>query len=245
MCCSAATIIFLACDEFVVSDDCEFMIHTAGVGYSGKQNNFHEYALFVNKGNERLMKKYYNGFLSESEIEQALKGTDFWFDADEVVERLSARAKKFDEDSGTMTYEKALGMSKEEIIAYIWPDEASEVTDKNVDGGEYIDLSDTTMFSYDLDDEDGNLDVPTYEIDFENLIVYTDDNAYCFGFDSICEDNFSSEDFLEELGMEGKQDWIDVAQALGVEYKSKESAKKLAKRCQKKMIEILEENEEK
>ena len=106
MCCSAATIIFLACDEFVVSDDCEFMIHTAGVGYSGKQNNFHEYALFVNKGNERLMKKYYNGFLSESEIEQALKGTDFWFDADEVVERLSARAKKFDEDSGTMTYDK-------------------------------------------------------------------------------------------------------------------------------------------
>ena len=72
MCCSAATIIFLACHCDVVSDDCEFMVHTASLGYGGKQNNFYEFSTFNNKANERLMKKYYKDFLTEDEINQAL-----------------------------------------------------------------------------------------------------------------------------------------------------------------------------
>ena len=93
MCCSAATIIFLACHSYVVSDDCEFMVHTASLGYGGKQNNFYEFSTFNNKANERLMRKYYKDFLTEDEINQALKGADFWFDSEEVIERLEARDK--------------------------------------------------------------------------------------------------------------------------------------------------------
>lgn len=93
MCCSAATIIFLACHSYVVSDDCEFMVHTASLGYGGKQNNFYEFSTFNNKANERLMKKYYKDFLTEDEISQALKGADFWFDAEEVIQRLETRDK--------------------------------------------------------------------------------------------------------------------------------------------------------
>lgn len=93
MCCSAATIIFLACHSYVVSDDCEFMVHTASLGYGGKQNNFYEFSTFNNKANERLMKKYYKDFLTEDEINQALKGADFWFDSEEVIKRLENRDK--------------------------------------------------------------------------------------------------------------------------------------------------------
>ena len=93
MCCSAATIIFLACHSYVVSDDCEFMVHTASLGYGGKQNNFYEFSTFNNKANERLMKKYYKDFLTEDEINQALKGADFWFDSEEVIQRLETRDK--------------------------------------------------------------------------------------------------------------------------------------------------------
>lgn len=93
MCCSAATIIFLACHSYVVSDDCEFMVHTASLGYGGKQNNFYEFSTFNNKANERLMKKYYKDFLTEDEISQALKGADFWFDSEEVIKRLENRDK--------------------------------------------------------------------------------------------------------------------------------------------------------
>ena len=93
MCCSAGTIIFLACHSYVVSDDCEFMIHTASLGYGGKQNNFYEFSTFNNKANERLMRKYYKDFLTEDEINQALKGADFWFDSEEVIQRLETRDK--------------------------------------------------------------------------------------------------------------------------------------------------------
>ena len=93
MCCSAGTIIFLACHSYVVSDDCEFMIHTASLGYGGKQNNFYEFSTFNNKANERLMRKYYKDFLTEEEINQALKGADFWFDSEEVIKRLENRDK--------------------------------------------------------------------------------------------------------------------------------------------------------
>lgn len=93
MCCSAGTIIFLACHSYVVSDDCEFMVHTASLGYGGKQNNFYEFSTFNNKANERLMRKYYKDFLTEEEINQALKGADFWFDSEEVIQRLENRDK--------------------------------------------------------------------------------------------------------------------------------------------------------
>lgn len=93
MCCSAATIIFLACHSYVVSDDCEFMVHTASLGYGGKQNNFYEFSTFNNIANERLMRKYYKDFLTEEEINQALKGADFWFDSEEVIQRLETRDK--------------------------------------------------------------------------------------------------------------------------------------------------------
>ena len=93
MCCSAGTIIFLACHSYVVSDDCEFMVHTASLGYGGKQNNFYEFSTFNNKANERLMRKYYKDFLTEEEINQALKGADFWFDSEEVIQRLETRDK--------------------------------------------------------------------------------------------------------------------------------------------------------
>mgnify|MGYP000969542371 FL=1 len=73
------------------------MIHTASMRYGGKQNNFHQYSEFVNKTNEKLMKKYYEGFLTEEEIQQALEGKDFWFDAQEVVERLQKRGEALQE----------------------------------------------------------------------------------------------------------------------------------------------------
>ena len=34
------------------------------------------------------MRKSYAGFLTESEIDQVLKGTDFYFDAEDISERL-------------------------------------------------------------------------------------------------------------------------------------------------------------
>ena len=129
-CASAATIIFLACHEFVVSDDAEFMVHTSSLGYGGKQNNFNEYAIFVNKSNERLMRKYYEGFLSEEEIDLTLKGADLWMNSEEVVERLEKKiTKESEQEPQPLTREVAQELSKEELIEILFgSEEQSENT---------------------------------------------------------------------------------------------------------------------
>lgn len=94
-CCSALTMIFLVGHEFRVSDDSEFMIHTASFGYGGKENNVRQYVEFNAKANSRLMHKYYQHYLTNEEIEQCIEGKDFWMDADEIMERLEKRQELF------------------------------------------------------------------------------------------------------------------------------------------------------
>lgn len=125
-CASAATIIFLACHEFIVSDDAEFMVHTSSLGYGGKQNNFNEYAIFVNKSNERLMRKYYDGFLSQEEIDLTLKGADLWMNSEEVIERLQNKIEKETEDEPEpLTREIAENLSKDELINMFFGEQES------------------------------------------------------------------------------------------------------------------------
>jgi ATP-dependent protease ClpP protease subunit len=135
-CASAATIIWLACDEYILSDDAEFMAHTASLGYGGKQNNFHEYALFLNESNKRLIKKYYEAFFSEEEIDSILKGSDIWLGADEIIQRLEKRSEYFkakseqkqteeqeaifaELEAGMPSEEELKEMSKQELIDFI------------------------------------------------------------------------------------------------------------------------------
>ncbi|AUR92253.1 coil containing protein [Vibrio phage 1.170.O._10N.261.52.C3] len=138
MCCSAVTMIFLAADEFRVNDDSEFMIHTQSLGYGGKENNVRQYIEFNAKANERLMKKYYKGFLTEEEITLTIEGKDFWMDSDEIMERLKLRKELFDKEQedqeasamedmfsemGFPSEEELLGMSKEDLIDFILGEE--------------------------------------------------------------------------------------------------------------------------
>ncbi|MGF2033664.1 ATP-dependent Clp protease proteolytic subunit, partial [Staphylococcus aureus] len=80
--------IFLNGDEFRVSDDAEFMIHTGAYGTRGKENNVRQQVEFFAKSNARLMYKYYKHFLTPEEIEAAIEGKDFWMNSDEIIERL-------------------------------------------------------------------------------------------------------------------------------------------------------------
>lgn len=97
-CNSAATMIFLAGDEMRVTDDAEFMIHTGAYGTSGKEGNVRQQVEFFAKSNARLMKKYYKGFLTTSEIEEVINGKDMWMDSEEIVQRLNNRQEILDSE---------------------------------------------------------------------------------------------------------------------------------------------------
>ena len=86
---SAASLIFLACDNWSVSDDAELFVHTSSSGSFGKESETYEASVFYRKKIHKMMRSRYAGFLTETEIDQVLKGADLYFDAEGITERLS------------------------------------------------------------------------------------------------------------------------------------------------------------
>lgn len=85
---SAASLIYLACNNWSMSEGAELFVHTSSGGTFGKESETYEASIFYRKKLHKMMRKSYAGFLTESEIDQVLKGTDFYFDADDISERL-------------------------------------------------------------------------------------------------------------------------------------------------------------
>lgn len=90
-CCSAATILMLAAHSFEVSDHSVTMCHTFSSGNMGKGNELRDRANFDTKWSQNYFMDIYNGFLTDNEIKQMMEGKDFWFSADETIERLKKR----------------------------------------------------------------------------------------------------------------------------------------------------------
>lgn len=87
-CGSMATMIFLACHAWAVSENAEFFIHTSSGGLFGKESETYAQSMFVRKKTHKLITKTYSGFLSEAEIAKVLEGTDLYFDSEDILERL-------------------------------------------------------------------------------------------------------------------------------------------------------------
>jgi len=132
--CSAATLIFLAGHEHLVSDDAEFMIHTSSYGYGGKESNVRQYVEHQAKATDRLLRKYYKHFLTEEEIDDVIKGRDLWMDADEIMERLEKRqqlvAEEHEAGEENITPELIRDLHKEEgidgVISYLFGEQLPE-----------------------------------------------------------------------------------------------------------------------
>lgn len=87
-CASAATLVYLACHSYSLSDDADMMIHTSSSMYGGKEHEQHSYVTFSRKKIHKMMRNRYAGFLTEVEIENVLNGQDYYFDSEEITKRL-------------------------------------------------------------------------------------------------------------------------------------------------------------
>lgn len=96
---SLGTLIFLSCDEFVIHDNCMFMIHNYSGGTYGKGNEQHAEIQATIKWFTKIATRYYYPFLSHAEINQVLRGEDFWMDSDEVKKRLKNMVKIREEEA--------------------------------------------------------------------------------------------------------------------------------------------------
>lgn len=88
-CMSAATMIFLAADQFEVTPHSVFMFHNYSGGTIGKGGEMIDQLLHERKWSEKLLEDIYDGFLSKDEIKAILDNKDLWMDGEEVVRRVN------------------------------------------------------------------------------------------------------------------------------------------------------------
>ena len=91
---SCASAFFLSeADEYIVSEGATLFIHEFQVGNRGTNSNVVRRVEHTTKENERFVRETYKGFLDESkgEIDEVLRGVEFYFNADEIRERLQQR----------------------------------------------------------------------------------------------------------------------------------------------------------
>lgn len=91
-CGSMATFIFLACHTWGVSKYAEWFSHTVSAGNWGKESETFEASQFLRRQTHSRVREEYSSFLTESEIDLLLKGADYYFNADEIMERLEGYA---------------------------------------------------------------------------------------------------------------------------------------------------------
>ena len=123
---SAASMLALNCDQIFVSENAYMMIHNVSFGSVGRMSDVTSHVDFVKKQTKKLVDSTYEGFLSPEEIEDVHKGLEIWLDADEIVVRLEARQKYFEEKLGELEdgedgteYEGDINYSKEDSVDYI------------------------------------------------------------------------------------------------------------------------------
>jgi len=95
---SAGSILAFSCDNIVVEDYSQTMIHAPTWASEGKPDEMKSQSDYFIKSSKSFFKKLYQGFLTEKEIEQVLIGKDLWFTDLETKKRLkkwtSIRARK-------------------------------------------------------------------------------------------------------------------------------------------------------
>lgn len=90
-CCSAATMIALACDGLNCYPHAYMMIHTSSGCSFGKQSDIKREEEFYNPWLENLFNEIYKHFLTKKEIQEVLGGKDMWLRSNEVMERFKKR----------------------------------------------------------------------------------------------------------------------------------------------------------
>lgn len=92
---SAGAFIALCCDNIEVRPYARMMLHSFTGGFGGKD---HEIELDYNFNKKYIRQFLHNcveGFLSEEEIDAMFNGKDWWFDAQQISERLHNRQEFF------------------------------------------------------------------------------------------------------------------------------------------------------
>jgi len=89
---SAASVLALNCNEVIVTDSAESLVHSCRFGTYGKAADIAAQTNHTLKITEKLARDTYSGFLTDEELDLMLNGKEWYFDAEQIRERLELRA---------------------------------------------------------------------------------------------------------------------------------------------------------
>jgi ATP-dependent protease ClpP protease subunit len=93
---SAASLITMACDEIFAMPNSYMMVHTASYGTGVQQaQQIKDSVDFYTEHIDTIVRQHYEGFLSEEEIEQVIRGKEIFLHADEINKRVALRNEYF------------------------------------------------------------------------------------------------------------------------------------------------------
>lgn len=93
-CCSAGTIVFLACHTWVIPSNSKVMIHSSSGGMVGKSHETKAMAEFESGWIKSFFSSVYKGFLTDKEIDEVLAGKDMWFTGEDTIKRIKKLSKE-------------------------------------------------------------------------------------------------------------------------------------------------------
>ena len=90
--CSAASLFIMTTDSVIAMPHSYVMIHPAMYGYGEDMKKLRKFVEFHDKRLMEVFHDFYEGFLSEDEIENMVENSmELWLTADEVIDRLNDR----------------------------------------------------------------------------------------------------------------------------------------------------------
>lgn len=120
-CCSCASMIMLAGNCWRVTPHAHVMVHSWSEGIYGKWNEIISKFNYDKCVFEKQFRELYKDFLTDEEIEDCLKGKDFYFDSNETVKRLNTYQKEdieYDEAIKKIT-DKYSSLAEKEVNQYL------------------------------------------------------------------------------------------------------------------------------
>lgn len=120
-CCSCASMIMLAGNCWRVTPHAHVMVHSWSEGIYGKWNEIISKFNYDKCVFEKQFRELYKDFLTDEEIEDCLKGKDFYFDSNETVKRLNTYQKEdieHDEAIKKIT-DKYSSLAEKEVNQYL------------------------------------------------------------------------------------------------------------------------------
>jgi len=90
---SAGSMIALSCDDIICKSFASMMIHSMSWGTVGKTVDMKSQSDFANKLNISICKNIYKGFLTDKEIDDVIKGKEFWFMQNSIERRIKSWMK--------------------------------------------------------------------------------------------------------------------------------------------------------